>query len=66
MIQQIRDEVQHLYYLIEDLFHSDTGKEFFNLLLTTLFSLYSSRVCRDKATGAHYGVPTCEGCKVNL
>ncbi|CAF5151303.1 unnamed protein product [Rotaria magnacalcarata] len=22
------------------------------------------RVCADKATGAHYGVPTCEGCKV--
>lgn len=22
------------------------------------------RVCSDKATGAHYGVPTCEGCKV--
>jgi hypothetical protein len=21
------------------------------------------RVCSDKATGAHYGVPTCEGCK---
>ncbi|CAM4795194.1 unnamed protein product [Rotaria magnacalcarata] len=21
------------------------------------------RVCMDKATGAHYGVPTCEGCK---
>ncbi|CAF0918935.1 unnamed protein product [Rotaria sp. Silwood1] len=21
------------------------------------------RVCADKATGAHYGVPTCEGCK---
>ncbi|CAF0892663.1 unnamed protein product [Didymodactylos carnosus] len=21
------------------------------------------RVCLDKATGAHYGVPTCEGCK---
>ncbi|CAF0780696.1 unnamed protein product [Adineta ricciae] len=21
------------------------------------------RVCTDKATGAHYGVPTCEGCK---
>jgi hypothetical protein len=20
----------------------------------------------DKATGAHYGVPTCEGCKVNF
>lgn len=25
-----------------------------------------SRVCSDKATGAHYGVPTCEGCKVDF
>lgn len=22
------------------------------------------RVCNDKASGVHYGVPTCEGCKV--
>lgn len=24
------------------------------------------RVCNDKATGVHYGIATCEGCKVNL
>lgn len=24
------------------------------------------KVCNDKATGIHYGVPTCESCKVNL
>lgn len=23
------------------------------------------KVCKDKATGIHYGIPSCEGCKVN-
>ncbi|CAF1244366.1 unnamed protein product, partial [Adineta steineri] len=27
------------------------------------FPFGQCRVCTDKATGAHYGVPTCEGCK---
>lgn len=27
------------------------------------FPFGQCRVCMDKATGAHYGVPTCEGCK---
>lgn len=30
------------------------------------FPFGQCRVCMDKATGAHYGVPTCEGCKVSF
>jgi hypothetical protein len=30
-----------------------------------LESLEFCKVCFDKATGIHYGVATCEGCKVN-
>ena len=30
------------------------------------FPFGKCKVCRDKATGVHYGIATCEGCKVNL
>jgi hypothetical protein len=30
----------------------------------SLESLEFCKVCSDKATGIHYGVATCEGCKV--
>ncbi len=26
--------------------------------------IFFSRVCTDSATGIHYGIATCEGCKV--
>ncbi len=26
----------------------------------------SCRICNDKASGIHYGVATCEGCKVRF
>lgn len=30
------------------------------------FPFGKCKVCNDKATGVHYGISTCEGCKVNL
>jgi hypothetical protein len=30
----------------------------------SIFSFGKCKVCKDKATGMHYGVNTCEGCKV--
>lgn len=32
----------------------------------TPFPFGDCRVCADKATGVHYGVATCEGCKVSV
>jgi hypothetical protein len=32
----------------------------------TTFPFGKCKVCTDKATGVHYGVPTCEGCKVKF
>ena len=29
------------------------------------FALEKCKICDDKATGVHYGILTCEGCKVN-
>ena len=28
------------------------------------FNFGKCKVCKDKATGIHYGIPSCEGCKV--
>ena len=28
------------------------------------FPFGKCRICKDRATGIHYGVATCEGCKV--
>lgn len=30
----------------------------------TQFNFGKCKVCKDKATGVHYGIPSCEGCKV--
>lgn len=29
------------------------------------YSFGNCKICNDNATGIHYGVATCEGCKVN-
>lgn len=29
-------------------------------------TFFSSRICHDNATGVHYGIITCEGCKVRI
>ena len=30
------------------------------------FPFGQCRICNDRATGVHYGVATCEGCKVRV
>ena len=37
-----------------------------NLKLKAQFSFGKCKVCKDKATGIHYGIASCEGCKVNI
>lgn len=32
--------------------------------LKSSFNFGKCKVCKDKATGIHYGVASCEGCKV--
>lgn len=33
-------------------------------IFETKYEFGMCRICQDQATGIHYGVPTCEGCKV--
>ena len=30
------------------------------------FDFGRCKICKDKATGIHYGIPSCEGCKVKI
>ena len=34
------------------------------MMLKTKYPFGKCKICNDQATGVHYGVPTCEGCKV--
>ncbi|CAF1435496.1 unnamed protein product, partial [Didymodactylos carnosus] len=41
----------------------DTGENFVKKLKVIPFPFGRCCVCQDKATGVHYGIATCEGCK---
>jgi hypothetical protein len=43
----------------------ELGKNLLIIILNEIESFGSSRVCSDSATGIHYGIATCEGCKVS-
>jgi hypothetical protein len=45
-------------------FHLVNGKFFLEYLKIEKQIYHSSRICHDTATGVHYGVISCEGCKV--
>lgn len=47
-------------------FLSENGKQFLQKKIRENSSISSSRICHDTATGVHYGVITCEGCKASL
>ncbi len=43
----------------------ELGKNFLiNMFIWNMIIIFFSRVCTDSATGIHYGIATCEGCKV--
>ena len=44
---------------------SSTNPARINYLIEKL-DFGNCRICHDKASGIHYGVATCEGCKVSL
>jgi hypothetical protein len=45
--------------------HSSQREEFNSNKLKVKYPFGHCRVCNDKATGVHYGIATCEGCKVS-
>ncbi|UJR09645.1 hypothetical protein I4U23_013879 [Adineta vaga] len=55
------DEIARDKSLEQDFSSTNTKQQ--SLLDKQPFPFGQCRVCMDKATGAHYGVPTCEGCK---
>ncbi len=46
--------------------HSQLMIDDFNVQTKNTFPFGDCRICNDEASGVHYGVVTCEGCKVNF
>jgi len=52
--------------LSDKILETDPTKIISSLEVSSSFSFGDCRICKDKASGIHYGVATCEGCKVYL
>ena len=56
--QEIKEAISYEYYL--------NNKRNECIKFETKYDFGKCKICSDDATGIHYGVGTCEGCKVKL